>query len=179
MLCVLEIRRAREVALQVPGDVRECRPSLGTMTRSARLASLAVAAFAMAMTGCGAPLSGSPPGPGVPHISNLRLRPERVNAGCPVTVSVHFSDANADVMRVLVLLSDQPGQVDHFVTLPVDSAELTGRSSGVVNGVLTLGHYGRHQLHLQVEDAAGRRSNVLREVVIVAPPLPWTAKRCR
>lgn len=128
--------------------------------------------------GCVAPLTASPPAPIVPRISDLRLRPERVTAGCPVTIGFHFEDADRDVVRVVAHLSDEPSRARRVVHPPVDPADLAGKSSGDVTGVLTLGHYGRHRLHLRVEDAFGHRSNVLREILIVEAPLPWKAKRC-
>ena len=137
-----------------------------------------ICVLAFSLAACGPVLQESPAGPGVPRISNLELVPDRVTAGCPVTVRFHFEDVEGDVSRAVAHWTLQRFQTVDSGTAPitVQPSAFAAKTRGEVRSRLSVSRPGRYWYHFQVEDTAGHRSNVLEAVLLVDAPLPW-AKR--
>lgn len=140
-----------------------------------------LAVLAPMLAACTAPLRVDPPGPGVPRLSEVRFNRDRVVGGCPVTMTVTFEDTDRDVVRVIVYLRLEKGKTN-LQSFPVSVAWPPDASATAWRGDTSLQlrpeEYGRHWYLVQVEDARGRRSNVVREILLVDGPLPWRPLRC-
>jgi hypothetical protein len=139
---------------------------------------LPIIAVAFSLAGC-APLykfKEDPPGPGVPRISQLEWRPNRITLGCPATLRFGFEDPDADLLRVdahwELHRSKSFGIARGYITLPVAPGVLAGRR-GEVSVQLIPERYGRYRYHVQAEDARGQKSNILRASIIVDRLPPW------
>jgi hypothetical protein len=134
-------------------------------------------AVLLGATGCVAPLTADPPGPEVPRISQLSIAPERVTYGCPVTMRFRFEDPHGDIVRAHVYWRVQRhtrGVGSRLLTLPIDAAMVAGTSGGEVRVQLSPEQYGTTVWYdVQVEDAAGRKSNVLDAPLLIDAPWPW------
>jgi len=133
------------------------------------------------MAACTTPLRVDTPGPGVPRVTEVRLNRDRVVGGCPVTMTVAFEDTDRDVARVIVSLRLQNGKTSlQSFQVPVvwapDASATPWRGEASVQ--LQPEAYTRHWYRVQVEDARGHRSNVLREILLVDGPLPWRKQQC-
>lgn len=140
-----------------------------------------IGALAVSLAACGPVLQESPAGPDVPRISNLELVPYRVIAGCPTMVLFHFEDLEGDVKRAVAHWTVTPYRehwnlAQHRRLPTVDSGTMritvqpetfAGKTSGEVQSRLTIVRPGRYLFHVQVEDMAGHRSNVLKAVLVV------------
>lgn len=139
-----------------------------------------ILAVLLGAAGCVAPLTADVPGPEVPHISQLSVTPQRVQYGCPVTFSFRFEDPQGDIVRAHAswrVPHINRGVGSRSLTLPLDSAGLAGETSGEVRVQVTPEQYGTTVwYYLQVEDAAGRKSNVLHTPILVDAPWPWEKK---
>lgn len=134
-------------------------------------------AVLLGATGCVTSLHADPPGLEVPRISQLSITPPHVAYGCPVTLRFRFEDPHGDLVRAHVAW-----RVSHLtrgvgarvLTLPIDAAQVAGKTTGGVSVPLRLEQYGTTVWYdVQVEDAAGRKSNVLTTSVLMNGPLPW------
>ncbi len=138
---------------------------------------LVLVVMLLTLTGCASalrPLRGDPPGSGVPRVSDLRLQPDRVPAGCPVTVRFQFEDEDGDLRHVVThWVRQQWRRIGvGYASLQVSPDSLEGRRSGEIEGQVIAERDGRYWYHVQVEDAKGRKSNVLTGFVRVdAAPL--------
>lgn len=141
---------------------------------------LPIIAVSIGLAGCVAPFQPGPPGPDTPRISNLAFTPTRLTAGCPVTIRFQFQDPHGDVRRPIAhwtLQQSNKRVASDYLLLPVDPVEFAGKTSGEASARLTLDRYGTYWYHVQVEDAGGNKSNVLRAAVLIdAPPL-WAKNR--
>ncbi len=96
-------------------------------------------------------------------------------------MTVTFEDTDRDVIRVIVYLRLQNGKtsLQSFlvpVVWPPEASATAWRGEASVQ--LRPEAYARHWYLVQVEDARGHRSNVLREILLVDGPLPWRQQRC-
>ena len=134
-------------------------------------------AVLLGATGCLAPLRADPPGPEVPRIMQLDITPRHVAYGCPVTLRFRFADPHGDLVRAHAawrVSRPTRGVGSRVLTLPIDAAQFAGKTSGEVHLPLRLEQYGRTVWYdVQVEDAGGRKSNVLSTAVLMDGPLPW------
>jgi len=153
-----------------------------------------IGALAVSLVACGPVLQESPAGPGVPRISDLELVPYRVIAGCPATVRFHFEDFEGDVSRVVahwvVTLYGEhwnpaalrrPPTVDSgTMTITVQPGTFAGKTSGEAQSRMAIVRPGRYLFHVQVEDTAGHKSNVLKAILVVdeAWPREKSARDC-
>jgi hypothetical protein len=140
------------------------------------------AALAIGLGGCGTSLTQSATHPDRPEIASGRLVANRVRSGCPVRLRLTIRDAEANVARALASwsyegatgLGGKPVRVvqDGFAAVPLDPGSLAGRPQGEVEIVLTPLQPGHYVYAVQVEDAAGHRSNVLEQsFTVLAQPV--------
>jgi hypothetical protein len=129
------------------------------------------------LAACAAPLAPGPPSPDAPRISSLEFSPERITLGCPVRISFHFEDPQGDVVRARArwrLEQSNTFVASGDLTLSVESGSVAGDTDGEkVSAPLTLDHHGTYWIYVQLEDAQGRKSNVLRDALLVDGTLPW------
>ena len=130
----------------------------------------ALAVLTPLLAACAAPLHVDPPDPGVPRVSDVRFSRDRVVRGCPVTMTVTFDNTDRDVVRVIVYPSLEKGKTG-LQTFPLSTggppdAPVSGRR-GTASIRLRPEELGRPWYHVQVGDAGGRRSNVVREILLV------------
>jgi len=138
-------------------------------------------ALSLALAGCAAPFQAGPLGPHTLQISNLQLRPERTTAGCPLMVRFDFEDSGGDIIRANAHWSlDQSNKrvASAYVTLAMEPAVFSGKRSGQASAQLVLGKHGTYWVHVQVEDAGGFKSNVLKGAVLMDAPIPWKNSTC-
>lgn len=140
-----------------------------------------VAVLTPVLAACSAPLRVDPAGPGVPRVTEVRFNRDRVVRGCPVTMTVTFEDTDRDVVRLIVYLRLEKGKTS-LQSFPVSVAGLPDASATGRRDDTSLHLHpeelGRHWYQVQVEDAGGHRSNVVREILLVDGPLPWRPQRC-
>jgi hypothetical protein len=127
-----------------------------------------------------APLTADPPGPEVPRISQLVLEPQRVPYGCPVTMRFRveappgeslWANAYWCVRRI------RRGVGSRYVRLTLDAPMSTSKTSREVHAQFRPEQYGTTVWYaVQVEDGAGRKSNVLHAPILVDAPWPWETK---
>jgi hypothetical protein len=127
------------------------------------------------LAGCAFPLRADPPGADVPRISHLRFVPEQIIAGCPVTLRFDFEAPDGDLIRAVAYrrLRRRKVMASGEATLAVEPGVFTGRIQGEVNVPLTLNRWGTSWYYVQVEDAAGHKSNALWAALGIDVPRPW------
>ncbi len=135
--------------------------------------------MAVNLAGCETALTPSAPSPDRPEIASARLATDRVRSGCPVRLRLSFRDAGGNVARALASwayegwseVGSKPMRVvqDGFAAVPLDPSWLTGRRHGDAEIILTPLQPGQYSYSVQVEDAAGNRSNVLEQSFTVLP----------
>ncbi len=133
---------------------------------SAGAAALAI----LAVTACTPVLKADPPSADRPSVTAVEIAPRTVLSGCPFQISIAFEDPHADVVTARARWTHEDGSRVHdsgLIGLPIDRAALTGRRAGTAVAALTVQHPGRYWYSVQVEDAAGRRSNVRDAWVVV------------
>lgn len=133
----------------------------------------------ISLAGCAAPLQAGLLAPGSPIISNLEFSPERVTAGCSVMIRFRFQDPEGDIVMARAYWSlDQHNKrvASTRLTLPIELSVFAGKITGEAAARLTPDRYGTYWYYVQVEDAAGHKSNVLREPILVDAPWPWQKK---
>jgi hypothetical protein len=154
------------------------------MATSAAVPTRAAAGLALAilLAACAGPFQAASSSPHAPRVSELTVAPGRVPAGCPVTLTIRFTDAEGDVARVAAYLSRiQYNRTveNRYVTLLIEPSRLAGRA-GEISAVLHPEAHGSHWYTVQLEDAAGHRSNPKQTTFSVDGPLPWRkTPRCR
>ena len=139
------------------------------MKRACRLAAVSVA---VTLTACAPALREDAPGPDRPRLVALEIKPKRVLSGCPFRIILEFEDPHRDVVHARAHWAHEMGSRRHdegLINLPIAQPALAGKLIGRAEAVLTVYHPGRYWYSVQVEDAAGRKSNVLDEWVFVDP----------
>ena len=140
----------------------------------------AILALLLGVAGCVAPLTADPPGPEVPRISQLALEPKRVPYGCPVTMRFRVEAPPGDSLRANAYWSVpriRRGVGSRYVMLTLDAPMSTGKTNREVHTQLSPEQYGTTVWYeVQVEDGAGRKSNVLHAPILVDAPWPWETK---
>ena len=128
------------------------------------------------------PVIVTPPGPGVPVISALKIAPARTEPGCPVVLSIQFEDAGADVVQAVARWRARTGYQRHHDgtdVLPIASGQFREKFAGRANVVIVPPHQGSYVYRVQLEDAQGHRSNVAEARVFVDIRPFWRARRCQ
>jgi len=131
--------------------------------RSRRLVGLTVAVVASGLAGCGPLVRMEPPSAQGPRISNLEFVPDRGTVGCPVQIRFRFEASAGDVAQVVAgWVGGRRGSrgAGRSVLAP-DEEALRGNASGGIVTPLTFDRAGRYWYNVQVQDRAGRWSNVL------------------
>jgi hypothetical protein len=113
--------------------------------------------------------SGTPPGPGVPRIANLRFEPETVGVGQPARMSFYFEVGSADLDTGHVL--DQGiAQFQFFTALQsmtVDLKQYSGLVAGTAEVQLRWSTEGLRWIEFYVVTLKGNESNRLRAPLTV------------
>ncbi|MFQ5839694.1 MAG: hypothetical protein ACE5HK_03130 [Candidatus Methylomirabilales bacterium] len=133
---------------------------------------LFVLGVGFAILGCAGParLWPSPPGPGVPRISDLRIVPHEVNRGARVSLAFEFSDADGDVQEVYLVLRSEIQ--DFTITTGiapslVSRGEYFGKMNGTVSVSLGALTEGVRVYEVFAVDGKGNVSNRLRARLVV------------
>ena len=140
-------------------------PSRRTITVTITLLVLCVA-----VTGCAPLLREGPRSPDRPRLLEFRLDASSVSSGCPVRAILRFEDPEADATQAVMGWQHDRGSrtVDRgVIPLPIEVAQLRGKTSGEVAAPLMFLQNGTYWLSVQVVDARGGRSNVLQRRLTV------------
>ena len=121
------------------------------------------------LVGCNPALVASPPGPGVPSITRLEAAPPRVWLGCPVQLRFAFEDPEGNAVRAVAHWTWQLFRLSRngYQVLPIERRTFAGKTTGQAIAWVTPDHIGKYVYHVQLEDAAGRRSNVMETDVAI------------
>ena len=136
--------------------------------------ALLVAALA---AGCAPKIALDPPSPGGPRIADLEPRPPSVAAGCPVSLAFAFDAGGDEIVRAVAGWSQSLGRRGNTgrAVLEVPRETFAGHARGEAVARVLPPRAGRYSYYVQVEDRAGRKSNVLETVVSVGG---WWAAGC-
>jgi len=137
---------------------------------------LVVLAAALA-AGCAPKVSMDPPSPDGPRIANLEPRPSSVGAGCPLSLAFAFDAGGDEIVRAVSGWSQSLGRRGYVgrAILEVPPETFVGHARGEAVARIIPPRAGRYSYYVQVEDRAGRKSNVLETVVSVGG---WWASGC-
>ena len=138
---------------------------MNTMWPAVRLAGIAAGALTL-LTACGSLMEMPPSSPDGPRISNLTFDPPESVAGCIVTMHLRFDAADAEITSGRVRWSVAQGRRSTSDGTSLDPELFQGKASGEVTVAFRLRRVGRYRYFVQVEDSAGRRSNVLEQDLI-------------
>lgn len=113
--------------------------------------------------------SGTPPGPGVPRIANLRFEPETVAVGEQTRMSFYFEVGSADVETGYVL--DQGiAQFQLFTALQpiiIDLKQYSGTVAGTAEVPMRWSNEGVRWVEFYLVTIKGNQSNRLRALLTV------------
>ncbi len=139
-----------------------------------------VAFAAAALAGCAPSVRMEPPSADGPHIQDLELSPARTVAGCPVALRFRFDIAGADMVRAATGWSRTQGRSrsSGYAVLAIHRQALGDGSVGEASATLTPIAAGRYRYFVQVEDSAGRWSNVLEQEIWVNTSFSGGVPRC-
>jgi len=132
---------------------------------------------AVLIGGCASRGVMDPPSPDGPRLTSLAARPPQGAVGCPLTLVFAFDAGDGEITRALAAWSrtlGRRGSAGHTV-LDVPADAFAGHPRGEAAARLMPKLPGRYVYSVQVEDRAGRKSNVLETVVSVAG---WWAPGC-
>lgn len=116
--------------------------------------------------------------PNGPRISNLAFDSPAGVVGCTVTMRFRFETNGAEITRGLVRWSVARGKRLAIAESALDYEMFQGKACGEVTAALRLDKTGHYRYCLQVEDSAGRRSNVLEGELTAEVPWAWWVTRC-
>jgi hypothetical protein len=109
-----------------------------------------------------------------PRVSKLEIAPAQgVPVSCPITIAFH-AESQADLVQAKVTwrVTQHVGKrhlVNHwYAILPIPQS-FPNKTEGVVALQLRPQREGTYSYVVEVEDVAGRKSNVLRKTVMVTP----------
>jgi len=140
-------------------------------------------ALVLVLTACATPpVAVTTPGPGVPHISEISVEPDRFESGCPITFRLKFEDGGRDVTRAVSRWRIQWSPSRHHEdteVLPVAPSQLQGKLDGGAEVVVVPPHAGNFVYQIQLEDAQGQTSNVAEARVSVELTPLWRQPRCQ
>jgi hypothetical protein len=113
--------------------------------------------------------SGTPPGPGVPRIANLRFEPEAVRVGEPTKMMFNFEVGSAD-MESGVVLDQGIAQFQFYTalqTITVDLKQYSGLVAGIAEVPMRWPSEGVRWVEFYVVTLRGNESNRLRATLTV------------
>lgn len=150
----------------------------GDGRRGARVVALGLC---LSLTACATPAKLRAPSPEGPTISGLEFVPSRTVEGCPVILRFHVDSArNERAPRVTawILMARRDGRGARGSLRPKGSGLLTPRASGEATLSLTPRDPGWYRYYVQVEDEAGRRSNVLDAGIVIEQRFRQVSQVC-
>jgi len=152
--------------------------------RGGSRAALVVLGAWLTVAACGHVAKMQTPAPDGPKISALEFLPDRTIAGCPATLRFHFEAPAGEIVRAIgawTLEQDLRKRTadSGYVVLAVDPGAFSGKKSGEVIAPMTFARYGTYWYSVQVQDRAGRWSNVENDAIVVAPPLSGGLPNCQ
>jgi len=133
---------------------------MNTMWPAVRLAGIAAGALTV-LTACGSLMEMPPSSPDGPRISNLTFDPPESVAGCIITMHLQFEAGDAEITGGRVRWSVAQGRRTTSDGTTLAPELFQGKASGEVTVAFRLRKVGRYRYFAQVEDIAGRWSNVL------------------
>ena len=139
---------------------------------------LSFSALAAALiAGCASGAVMDPPSPDGPRLTSLEARPPQGAVGCPLTLVFAFDARDGEIKRALAGWSRTLGRrgSEGRAVLEVPADAFDGHPRGEAAARLMPKLPGRYVYYVQVEDRAGRKSNLLETVVSVAG---WWAPGC-
>ena len=113
--------------------------------------------------------SETPPGPGVPHIANLRFDPDVIKIGETTQMSFYFEVGSADIQQGYIIERGF-SQFQFYQSLnatPIDLRKYTGVVADTVEIPLKWSNEGVRLFELYVVTQKGNASNRLRATVTV------------
>lgn len=120
--------------------------------------------LAVLLAGCAwARFPSTPPGPGVPRVSNLRVVPEEARPGDSGVLAFDFTDVDADIVDVYVEIREV---ADFSISTGLEPVLLShrkyfGQAQGTGREVIRWDREGLHLYEIFVVDAEGHVSNRL------------------
>lgn len=152
----------------VPSTQGSCGGREPWVSRHVGLTALAAL---LGLGACGPLVSMDPPSPDGPTLSRLEFVPDRSSAGCRVELRVHVEPPHDEIVRAVagwVVARGRAGRSGRTV-VAVKPEPSGDRFADEVNIAVWPKHPGGYWFHVQVEDRAGRRSNVLDGRMVVDP----------
>jgi len=106
----------------------------------------------------------SPPGPGVPRITNLRFEPDVIRAGETTQMSFYFEVGSADLQEAFLVERgiSQFQFYQAFQATPLDLSQYDGQVAGTVEIPLRWSQEGVRFLEVYVVTKKGNTSNRIR-----------------
>jgi|GraSoiStandDraft_10_1057309.scaffolds.fasta_scaffold266059_1 hypothetical protein len=135
------------------------------------------ASAAVLLGGCASAVSMDPPTPDGPRLTRLEARPAGGVAGCPLTLVFAFDAGHDEIVKAVAGWSRSLGRRASAgrAVLDVPADAFRGHPRGEAAARVVPARPGRYEYYVQVEDRAGRKSNVLETVVSVDG---WWASGC-
>jgi hypothetical protein len=130
---------------------------------------------AVLAAGCSSVVTMDPPSPDGPRITDLEPRPASAMAGCPLVLAFAFDAGDEELVRAVAGWSVSAGRRRSAgrVDLEVPPETFQGHPRGEVAARVVPPRAGRYSYYVQVEDRAGRKSNVLE-----GPVAGWWGSGC-
>jgi hypothetical protein len=155
-------------------DTLLCR---SVSARRRRPVSLIIIASAAAVAAC-AGVEMAPPTPDGPRISRLTLTPDGATAGCPAQIGFRIDTGQVEPARAIAgwVLTRGARIMDRgYLVFPLKREQIVGDAA-----VMTMvpERFGRYWYSIQLEDSAGRESNVLEGSFLVYAAPTGTLPTC-
>jgi hypothetical protein len=133
--------------------------------------------IAVLATGCTSMVTMDPPAADGPRIADLEPRPASAVAGCPLVLAFAFDAGDDEIVQAVAAWSSSAGRRHSAgrVVLEVPPETFAGHPHGEVAARVVPPRAGRYSYYVQVEDRAGRKSNVLETEVPVGG---WWGSGC-
>lgn len=143
--------------------------------RGARGWMVAAAVVAVGLSACGSLVTMEAETPGGPRISGLEFLTEEPQAGCPLSIKVHLETGTAEEVHVAVGWTrlDRRAHDSRRELFPA-----TPTPTGDVVVQIVPERRGAYSYQVQIDDAGGRWSNVLRARLSVDAPARAESSRC-
>ena len=132
---------------------------------------------ALWLGGCASAVSMDPPTPDGPRLTRLEAQPRSGVAGCPLVLVFAFDAGHDEIVQAVAGWSRSLGRRASAgrAVLEIPRAAFAGHPRGEAAARVVPSRPGRYAYYVQVEDRAGRKSNVLETVVSVDG---WWALGC-
>jgi len=143
--------------------------------------SLVIGMLVVGLVGCASVHDPRTVDPRAPRLTEIRFEHDRVTSGCPASLNVRFDRQDQDV--VAAVLSLRREHFNHLVEtrelrVPVSPRAVGAQRPGEARVDFVADRPGVHRYQVELVDAAGRRSNALKDALVVGGPLPWKGGAC-